>query len=640
MARELGPTKPYGDDEAGWAAGAPMPTGLMSAQIVGEQKITSEESALVGEAYARLLSWQGACRVVHDWSRKGRRIAMLEDPDQDPVGTPYEQRTLQVQTLKSTINHSVADQMDNRPEAKMIPERPELTRVADDLTDVVRYVMDENDIEGQWRRLVEDQFITGTCVAQILWDPVMRGGKGDIAVLRWPVEALVWDPAAEDVQDGRALIKVSWHPLSWYNAHYPDAAEYVGAEPYSRNEVGAPDAWTDALPGDEPRARLLEYWYRKFDAKKKRFSIHVAYMAGGALLYCSERSKKNGLYAHGKYPFVFNVFNRIEGAPVGYGMVQELAPMQRYVNRYYHYFDKNMREASHTRIMVAEHSGVDMQALADWNRDVITARSIDEGSLHLINTPLFTGAAPQIAGQLQADMKQDSGQNQFNRGETGGGVTAASAISALQEAGGKVSRMRTTQFQGFFKEIVEQTIWLIAQYYDQEHTLLLTGASGHARMTRTDARAIYGVDVPMKGELPPPPYNVQIQINRLNPMRVQAQNDTLLQTAQMCMQAGQVVPFTVLFEMLNLDGKDRVRELVQITDQTTQMIQQLQGQLQQSMQMNEQLSTAVTNLQGQVREGGAAAMGAGQQAQQSQQSGSQMGGPMGGQTGSFTGTPM
>ncbi|GHU73073.1 hypothetical protein AGMMS49992_10510 [Clostridia bacterium] len=50
---------------------------------------------------------------------------------------------------------------------------------------------------------------------------------------------------------------------------------------------------------------------------------------------------------------MFGVSNRIGGLAAGYGMVQELASVQRYVNRYYHYFDKNIREAAHTRILVA-----------------------------------------------------------------------------------------------------------------------------------------------------------------------------------------------------------------------------------------------------------------------------------------------
>jgi hypothetical protein len=304
------------------------------------------------------------------------------------------------------------------------------------------------------------------------------------------------------------------------------------------------------------------------------------------------------------YPFVVGRYTRIEGTLAGGSMVQELVPMQRYVNRYFAYFDKNLREASHTRIIVADHSGVDMEALADWNRDFITARAIDESSLHLINTPLFTGAAPSMAAQLQADMKQDSGQNQFNRGETAGGVTAASAISALQEAGGKVSRMRTTAFQDWFRDVVEQIVWVVAERYTPEHARLITGTTQPPRMAEVDAGTMYGEGGgKRKGAraLPPPPYHVQIQVQRLNPLRLQAGNDILLQAAQMCMQAGQTIPFSVLFELLNVDGKDRVRELVMITDGVTKTIQGLQGQLQQAGQVIQQQGEAINNLRQALR---------------------------------------
>ena len=44
-------------------------------------------------------------------------------------------------TLNATVDNVVADQMDNLPEAKMMPERPELQESADILTDVVRYAL-------------------------------------------------------------------------------------------------------------------------------------------------------------------------------------------------------------------------------------------------------------------------------------------------------------------------------------------------------------------------------------------------------------------------------------------------------------------------------------------------------------------
>ena len=43
-----------------------------------------------------------------------------------------------------------------------------------------------------------------------------------------------------------------------------------------------------------------------------------------------------------------------------------------------------------------------------------------------------------------AELKEVSGANDFNRGNSTGGVTAASAIMALQEAGNKLARAMVT----------------------------------------------------------------------------------------------------------------------------------------------------------------------------------------------------
>ena len=104
----------------------------------------------------------------------------------------------------------------------MLPETSELENVAEDLTDVVRFVLSQNGYESLHRRRVEDCFCTGTSVTQVAWDRELDGGRGNVALIRWPIEAFLWDPAAESLQEGRAVFKVSWHPLSWFRQHYPD----------------------------------------------------------------------------------------------------------------------------------------------------------------------------------------------------------------------------------------------------------------------------------------------------------------------------------------------------------------------------------------------------------------------------------
>ena len=136
----------------------------------------------------------------------------------------------------------------------------------------------------------------------------------------------------------------------------------------------------------------------------------------------------------------------------------------------------NLRMASKGRLLIDRNAGLDKEALMDWETDVVEGDRIDASALHWMQTQPFTGMAVQQLMQLQSDIKQDSGQNQFSRGETVGGVTAASAISALQEAGGKITRLRTHVFNQGFKEMATQMMWLINQFYDSKRVLYI--ASG------------------------------------------------------------------------------------------------------------------------------------------------------------------
>lgn len=593
-----------------------------------EQVLDADERALRDEAYRFLDIFEEGCSEYHDRIKTSREVLRRRDPGQDPPGKPPEEKILQLQTLKSTFDNCVADQLDNMPEANLLPERPGMEKTAEDMTDVVRFVLAQNEYEKMHRRRVEDYFI-GTALTQIGWDPDMDNGKGNVCLVRWPVEAFLWDPCAADIQNARALIKVSWHPLSWFAEHYPDKAQYIGSEEGEHNGVGRANSWRE-LSGDEERAMLMEYWYRRYDAKKRRYTINVAYLAGGALL----ENNKN-VYMHGLYPFVMEPFNYIEGQPVGDGLVDQLTPMMRYVNRYAHYIDENLRMSAKNRLLVRKSAQLDMKALCDFDQNIIEGANIDEESVRWFQSKPLSQMATQQMLQFQTDIKQDSGQSQWTRGETAGGVTAAAAISALQEAGGKITREHSLMLNQGFKQIVTQILWLVCQFYDNRKEQMITGRDGKSREVMMSSEHLTGRDLPpeqmppeellqqmderlpgvngspglgtriretamrkqreqhKKNSFAPPPYTVQVQVNRRNPLRVQAQNELFIQAYTMAAQAGQQFPLKMLFELLTVDGKDRIMPVLEEVDQQTQMLNQL-------MQENEQLKASNQNLKGLV----------------------------------------
>lgn len=561
-----------------------------------DQQLEPEEKELVEEVYSRLETWERGCRPYHDEARGAREVLRLRDPMQDPPGR-RNRKVLQLHTLKATVTNCVADQMENMPEPKITPELagPEMEEIAQDLADALRYIIyDVNGYEGIHRRRAEDLYGPGTAVTQIIWDPDLNYGKGDVAIIRWPVEAFLWDPKSETIEDARALMKVSWHPLSWYKERYPDEYPYIHADEGQHSNVGMSESQRDKDSADEDRALLIEYWYRTYNPKKRRYTISVAYCAGGALLYSAK-----DLYMHGMYPFVVDVHDVIEGQPVGEGLVSEMTPMMRYINRYADYIDTNLKMSSKARMLVRRNSGINKKDLADWDTDLIEGNSVVQGEdwAWLQHAPFNTMIVNQMQ-TFQNEMKMDSGMNQWARGETTAGVISGKAITALQESGGKISGLRTDTLNIGFKKIVEQVIWLMSQYYRDDRMIMLTGHDGEAnRVVSYMASRFFGYKK-SRGAVSPPPYIVQVTVQKRNPNVVAAQNEMYMQAYTMAAQAGQFFPLSSLFRLLNVDGKDRLMPLIEENETFQQQMQELQAQLEQAQkeyqeieQQNRQMRT-------------------------------------------------
>ena len=560
--------------------------------IAGEQPLSEEDKELLDTIYDRLDIFREMNQPYHEEAKKCRKIMQMEDPDQDDVRTIVTngKKTLQLQTLKATVNNVVADQMLSMPEAKVVPETPEMQEEADDLQDILHYITYcANDYEQLHYRRCEDFYVTGTAITQIAWDPDMNYGKGEVALIRWPVEAFLWDPCAERLEDCRAVMKVSWHPLSWFRAHWPEEGKYVNADENSYNNVGMTDAQENAdHQSDEKRALMIEYWWREYNAKTRRYTINVAYAAGSALL-----DVQKDVYAHGMYPFVIDVHDSIEGSLVGKGLVSELAPMQRYINRYAAYADMNARMSSKGRMLVRRGSGIDKDALTDWQTDVIEGDQITQGDAWnwMQNQP-FNSTITNLMVMFQDNLKQDSGANQFTRGETTGGIVSGKAINSLIQAGGKVAALRTEQLKYGSKNMDEQKTWLAAQFYENGRTVMITGR--RARAVTVDKERLFGKK--LKGAVQPPPYTVQIEVSSRDPQRIANQNQMFMEAYTMSAQAQQFFPLSALFNILNLDGKDKILPVIQENEHYQEQMQQLQQQIQQMSQQMEQMAGENQNL--------------------------------------------
>ncbi|WP_102410373.1 hypothetical protein [Beduinella massiliensis] len=561
--------------------------------------------------------------------------------------------TPRLNTLNATVDNVVADQMDNLPEAKMMPERPELQESADILTDVVRYALYQSAFDEQYAQLMEDCAVTGSGVLQIFWDEELDDGRGMARCERWDMESFYPDPMFSDIQEGRAVFKTAFYPREWYEQHYPEKARYIGGDTYWEPRAGyTPEGGAPIL--------LIEYWWRTYDKRAKRYSVHMAQIAGGALLYRSHES----VYSHGRYPVVLVRYRRQQESAFGIGLMDDYADQWRATCRYAGYIDENARASSRQRFIYREDSGLDGKALADWSRDFIGARgAIDEGALRSFQAAPLNPQIMNFMAYLVDTMKQDSGQNQFSRGEAGLGVTAASAIQALQEAGGKITRLHTAGYMESFRQAVEQMIYVLSDRITEERVIMVAGQDSAGTLRPRHVKLLParpslpeagmpgqampamgagqdGAEAGMPGQAMPamgagqdgamgalaglngdgaeadiaaalqsalggaeagmaamgtgraierPPYNVRVQIQRRSPLQIQANNEFVLQVAQICGQAGQPLPPLAVVSLLQgIDNKQEVLSALREADQTRTQMQQLQGAVEQLQGMLEQ----------------------------------------------------
>ena len=525
------------------------------------QPISMTERALVARIYALFDCFYDQLSEEHEQMRRARMLRARRPDEQSrtaPTGN----------TLGSCVDNMIADQMDNLPEAVMLPEREETARSAEEMDDVVSFVLYRAGWPGKYQTLMEDAIVTGTGVAQVFWDEDMEDGEGMVNVLAWHPEDFYPDPMYEDMQDGRGCFKATRTSVAWVEQHYPQAKGYVTGDEYAKEE--ADDRQT---PEGDTRVTLLEFWYKQYDAATKRTHVHMAQVAGRALLfstetgYGAERTYPEGLYAHGEYPFVLYKYRDAWRKPFGTGLIHDYYDTQTAIDRYAKYIDDNARESSVQRHFIRRGSGVNPDDVADMRKTIIEWEGNDiREVMQTVQAEPINGQVYEMMRYLADTMKQDCGQNQFTRGEGGLNVTAGTAIHYLQEAGGKITRWHSERFKDAFRKMVEQILWVLSEYMEPGRKMRIIGGWNSSGGMRERIIELVAPDR-HGGALPRPAYTVRVQVQRGNPNQIQTDNEFLMQAVKICADAGTPLPpETVIRLMEGYRNKDGVLRAMRESD--------------------------------------------------------------------------
>ena len=483
--------------------------------------------------------------------------------------------------LFNSIASKHAEAMDNYPEPNVLPRAADDEATARTLSSILPVVLEQADYEqvysdSWWRKLKQ-----GTGVKGIFWDPAARGGMGEIAIQAMNLLMLYWEPGVMDIQDSPHFFSLSLEDSDQLAARYPQLRGRTGGT------IDAARYIHDDSIDTTDKSVVVDWYYKKPGPGGKEL-VHYCKFCNGVVLYASEndpRLAQRGFYDHGKYPFVFDVLFQEEDSPAGFGLIDVMKDCQNSIDKMNQAMDENVLLASKQRYVLSDGAGVNEEELADLSRDIVhvTGR-LNSDSFHQIQTAGLQGSSITYRNSRVDELKEISGNRDMSQGGTSGGVTAASAIAALQEAGSKLSRdMLKSSYRAFAKECY-LVIDLMRQFYDEDRVFRITGQQGQNVFVQFSGAALRPVPVASVGGVElgsrEPVFDITISAAKKSTFSRLSQNET----AKECYQLGFFNPANAdaalaALEMMDFEGIEKVRQRVQQNGTLAKQLQLAQQQL-------------------------------------------------------------
>lgn len=484
---------------------------------------------------------------VQEWQRLERceRLFMGQHWHDIPEKDSREPRPV-TPVLQSTIENLRADLMDQMPEAIITADEESSERAAAALTAILGENHRRCHYESEYAKMLHDLLIGGYMVQETGFDPYADGGIGGAFLRHVDAHNVMFDPLCADIQDSRAIFKFAPYPKEWFKSRYSDDYDKLKAD--ANTVLPQQDEY---LGRDrEERILMIECWEREYDKETGRFRVHMARLAGRRMLEDSRIMKPQGYYAHGEYPFVVTALFGRKGTALGYGYIDMFATQQLYADKIDQIVLKNALMASHNKLLITGASGFDAADMADWSKEVHQGDSLS-GITWFPTAPL-PAYVTQYAEAIRQSIKEESGANDFSRGTAYGGVTAASAIAALQEAGGKRSRMTARLIHGAFEQAVRQEVEVEREYCTFERPVRLKGENEPMRFTYKDMYALSSLNNSLPIE-----FMITVKAQRENRFTVAAHNETIMALVNLNMLSSDVA-----LELMLFDGKEQALALM------------------------------------------------------------------------------
>ena len=418
--------------------------------------------------------------------------------------------------LFNTILNKHADVMDNCPEPAVLPREPGDAAAAKAVGAILPVVLEQCGFADTYAAQAWEKLKHGTAVYGVFWDAQKEHGLGDIELRGLDLLNIFWEPGVTDVQASRNLFLVDLVDTDVLEAAFPEHAGRL-----SDRSVELKRYYHDEQIDLTDKSVVVDWYYKR--RAHGRTLLHYAKFCGDALLYASENDPlyaERGYYDHGLYPVVFDPLFPEKGSPAGFGYIAVTKDPQEYIDRLSANLLESALMATKKRFFVSTSTNVNPEQFADWDQRIVPVEGeLSAARIQEIRLDPVSGVYMDLLRQKISEMKDTAGNRDVNAGGVGGGVTAAAAIAALQEAGNKTSRDLIAASFRAHEHLCRLCLELMRQFYDDSRAFRVTGEDGQW------AFLDYGAAAGAEAVYRRPVFDLKIRARRRNPFSVAEQNE-------------------------------------------------------------------------------------------------------------------
>lgn len=483
--------------------------------------------------------------------------------------------------LFNCIANKHADAMDNFPSPNILPREEGDKGEAEMLSSIIPVILDQNDFEQTYSEVWDYKLKAGTGVYGIFWDKSKLNGLGDISIRKVDLINLFWESGITDIQKSRNIFHVELADNDLLLSSYPQLEGKLGKATMDVTKY----VYDDAV--DTTNKSVVVDWYYKKQQNGKTV-LHFCKYVNDEVLFATENDpmfSEAGWYSHGMYPFVFDPLFCVEGTPCGFGYIDVGKDAQSYIDRGNQAIMRNMLANAKPRHFIRNDGSVNESEYADTSKDFIHVDgNLGQDSILPVQGKPLNDIYVQVINNKIDELKETTGNRDISTGGTTSGVTAASAIAAMQEAGSKLSRDNNKASYRAFRKICLMVIELIRQFYDMPRCFRIMGENGVARFVQYSNSGIQpqpqGIEMGIDMGYRLPLFDIEITAQKQSPYSKMSQNELALQFFSAGFFNPQIADQALAcIDMMDFDRKQFVM----------QKIAQNGGMYQQMMQMQQQM---------------------------------------------------